>query len=407
MHAHFMSIVMVGEYYKPNLIGGGEVQAMRRAEGLANMGLKVLVVSFDSNRGTIEETINGVKIVRYHLQSHKGKMLSMLLPVAKALMKHEKDTEIYHVYNIFPLAGGGLYKLMGGRKPVVASLDHFGGYCPISMGTCEPCNLINRYSCLKDDARSIAEKLACFPYASIFPLLTFLTKQVDKYIAVSEFVKQEYIKYGYNSHKLVVLPNSIDIGSWQGAIKKPHSGINLIYVGRMTWDKCVDVLIKAFEKISNKYPQAKLILIGDGPLFEAHRSLVKQLHLESKVVFTGYLKHDGIKHYYSIADLFVYPTIGEAFGISLLEAMAYDLPAVVSDHAALKDVVKDAGITFRLGQVEDLAAKISLLIDDPNKLLALQKRCKHVLNEYADAKVLKDLVNIYEGMQQTPYIGDA
>lgn len=118
-----------------------------------------------------------------------------------------------------------------------------------------------------------------------------------------------------------------------------------------------------------------------------------------KVMFTGYLKPDDIKYYYSIADLFVYPSIREAFGISLLEAMAYDIPAVVSDDAALKDVVKDAGITFRARPVEDLARKISLLTDDdPDKLLALRKRCKHVLSEYADDKVLRDLIKVYEDM---------
>ncbi len=400
-------ITIVSEFYPPNLIGyppsrigGAEVQAMRTVEGLTRMGLKVKVICFDSNNGTREETINGVKIVRYHLQTHRGKILSMLSPVIKALNKHEKETEIYHLYNIYPLAGGGLYKLMAGRKPVVANLDNFGGYCPISVGTCDPCNLINRYYCLKNEVKNITEKLACLPYASIFPLLTLLSKQVDKYIAVSEFVKQEYVKYGYDPRKLIVLPNSIDIANWQGAIRKqPHEGMNLIYVGRMSWEKRIDVLIKAFQKVSNEYPNTKLILIGDGPLLDTYHSLVKQLYPDSrKVIFTGYLKPDDIKYYYSIADLFVYPSIAEAFGISLLEAMAYDIPAVVSDHAALKDVVKDAGITFRAGQVEDLARKISLLIDDPDKLLALRKRCKHVLSEYADDKVLRDLIKVYEDM---------
>jgi glycosyltransferase involved in cell wall biosynthesis len=392
-------ITIVSEFYAPNLIGGAEVQAMRRVEGLTRMGLKVKVICFDSNNGTREETINGVKIVRYHLQTHKGKILSMLSPVTKALNKHEKETEIYHLYNIYPLAGGGLYKLMAGRKPVVANIDHRGGYCPISTGTCDPCNLINRYYCLKNETKNITEKLACLPYASIFPLLTLLSKQVDKHIAVSEFVKQEYIKYGYDPRKLIVIPNSIDIANWQSAIRKPHEGTNLIYVGRMTWEKCIDVLIKAFQKVSNEYPNTKLILIGDGPLLDTYHSLVKQLYPDSKkVIFTGYLKPDDIKYYYSIADLFVYPSIGEAFGISLLEAMAYDVPALVSDGGALKDIVKDAGITFRVGQVEDLARKISLLIDDPDKLLALRKRCKHVLSEYADDKVLRDLIKVYEDM---------
>jgi hypothetical protein len=78
---------MVGEHYYPNIIGGAEVQAIRRAEGLAKLGLKVMVISFDSNKSTVQETINGVKIFRYNLQTHKGKMLSLLLPVSRVLKK--------------------------------------------------------------------------------------------------------------------------------------------------------------------------------------------------------------------------------------------------------------------------------------------------------------------------------
>ncbi len=123
--------------------------------------------------------------MRYQLQILKGKMLSMLLPAPKALIKNEEKTEIYHPYNVYPLAAGGLCKRMAGKRPVAGSLDSAGSYCPVSIGTCDQCNLVNRYSCLRDEAQGITEKFACFPYAIMYSLLTLLSKQVDKYMQLA------------------------------------------------------------------------------------------------------------------------------------------------------------------------------------------------------------------------------
>ncbi|MDQ3903480.1 MAG: glycosyltransferase family 4 protein [Thermoproteota archaeon] len=287
---------------------------------------------------------------------------------------------------------------MAGKRLVVASLDSVGCYCPVSIGTCDPCDLVNRYSCVREEAQSATEKFACFPYASMYPLLTLLSRQVHKYIAVSEFIKQEYVKYGFRPSKIIVVPNSTHISSWQFAITKPHKGINTIYVGRMVWSKSVDVLIKAFQKVSNKYPYVSLMLIGEGSELGSYRSLVKELNIETKVIFTGYVKQEDLKYYYSIADLFVYPSMFETFGISLFEPMVYNVPALVSNHGAVKEVVKDAGVTFRMGQVQDLAEKMDMLIGDPYKLLKLKERCKDVICQYADDEVLEAFIKVYDDL---------
>ena len=84
-------VIMLGEYYFPNRIGGAEVQAMRRAEGLVKTGLSVTVITFDRSGGKKEEIINGVKVIRYHVITHTAKMLSLSLPVVQALRKNEKE----------------------------------------------------------------------------------------------------------------------------------------------------------------------------------------------------------------------------------------------------------------------------------------------------------------------------
>jgi glycosyltransferase involved in cell wall biosynthesis len=395
-------VIMVGEYYFPNNIGGAEVQAMRRAEGLVKKGLSVTVICFDSDGGKKEEIINGVKVIRYGVITHTAKMLSLSLPIVQALRKNEKETQLYHLYNVYPLAGGGLYRMTRGRNRVIATLDNFGGYCPTSTATYKKCDLLCRYSCLTEASHTTSEKVLSIPYAGIYPLLTSLSKKVDKYIAVSEYIRQEYIMHGYNEEKIVVIPNSIDIDKIGNGVRRPHEYKNILYVGRMIRPKGVDILIRAFHKASRHYPDLRLILIGHGPELNQYRSLIRNLGIESKVTVTGYVPDDVLWYYYSIADLLVSPSIAgmETFGITLLEAMRYDVPCLVSDIGPGKEVSKDAGVAFRDRDEEDLMKKMILILNDNQKSLALSSRCKDVLSQYSDEKVLKNLVKVYDDLRK-------
>ncbi len=395
-------VIMLGEYYFPNMIGGAEVQAMRRAEGLLKTGLSVTVISFDRNGGKKEEIINGVKVIRYDAITHTAKMLSLSLPVLQALKKNEKETQLYHIYNVHPLAGGGLYRMTRGKNPVIASLENFGGYCPTSTAIYKKCDLLCRYSCLSDFSRSTSEKILSMPYAGIYPLLTTLTKKVDKYIAVTEHVRQEYIKHGYDDERIIVIPNSIDIDKIGDGVRRSHDYRNILYVGRMVSPKGVDILIRAFHKACSHYPDLRLILVGDGPELNHYRSLVNNLGIESKVIITGFVTEPMLWYYYSIADLFVYPSIAgfEAFGITLLEAMRYRIPCLVPDTGGGKEVIKDAGITFRDQDEEDLMKKMMLILNDNQKSIALSGRCKDTLNEYSDEKVVKSLIKVYDDLRK-------
>ncbi|MBD0359454.1 MAG: glycosyltransferase family 4 protein [Nitrososphaeraceae archaeon] len=396
-----MNVVMLGEYYKPNLMGGAEIQAMRRAEGLAKMGLKVMVVSFDSNTGTREETINGVKVIRHQLLTHKGRMLSLSLPVFRALKKYEVVADVYHLYNIYPLSGGGLYKLMRGKKPVIASLDNYGGYCPISTAIYGQCDQFSRYCCLKRTSNNTTDRIFSLPYSCIYPAMRYLSKKVDRYIAVSDHVKQEYTHWGFDSYKIIVIPNSIDTRRFASIHKKTHDGINILYLGRMEEAKGVSILIDAFKIISKSYENAKLILVGDGPLLNRYRLLALQDGLENKIIFAGHQNQETTSYYYSLADIFVHPAIfNEPFGITLLEAMAHQIPILVSDVGSLKNIVKDAGISFRKGDAKDLASKLITVIENKHKMIEMSKRSKQVLTEYDDQLAFKAILEVYNEVKE-------
>ena len=394
-----MNIFMVGEYYSPNLIGGAEVQAMMRAEGLARTGQKVRVISFDSNKGTIiEETINGVKVTRYPIRTHKAKMLALSMPVAQALWKHEHEADIYHLYNTHPMPGGGLYKASGGKKKVIATLENYGGFCPVSTAMSGNCDFLCRYSCLSRSSISTVEKVIAFPYASAYHFIELLSKKLDGFIAVSEYVRQKYAQHGFNPNKIRVVPNSIDINNYKQP-KAEHSGINILYVGRMSIEKGVDVLIRAFKRISETYDYARLVLVGSGPLLESYIALASKLGIQGKVTFTGHASNEIREYYYSIADVFVHPALWhEPFGMTLLEAMAHEVPVVVSNVGSLRQIVKDAGLIFDSGSVEGLASQLAYLIEDRNRINGLLAKCKSVVKDYSEGEILETLTQIYESM---------
>jgi glycosyltransferase involved in cell wall biosynthesis len=145
-----------------------------------------------------------------------------------------------------------------------------------------------------------------------------------------------------------------------------------------------------------------LILVGEGPELNQYRSLIKNLGIEDRVIVTGHVGEEDLWYFYSIADLFVYPSIAgfEAFGISLLEAMRYNIPCLVADTGGGKEVIKDAGVTFRDRDEEDLMKNMVLILNDNQKSLALSARCKDVLSEYSDEKVLKSLVKAYDDLRK-------
>jgi glycosyltransferase involved in cell wall biosynthesis len=122
-------------------------------------------------------------------------------------------------------------------------------------------------------------------------------------------------------------------------IKKPY----LLFLGSLRPSKNIEGLIKAFNKLSQ--PDLSLVIAGQKAwLYEAIFQLVKELKLEDKVIFTGFVEEAEIPGLMTEAEAFVMPSFFEGFGIPVVEAMACGTPVVVSKIASLPEVVGKAGI---------------------------------------------------------------
>lgn len=200
-------------------------------------------------------------------------------------------------------------------------------------------------------------------------------KRADKIITVSEFSKQEIMKYlNIEKDKIVVMPNGIDFSIYHSNYKKEEiikttnkyniDGPYLLYVGTLEPRKNIERLIEAYGLLKDKIADIpKLVIAGrKGWMYESIFETVKLLHLENSIVFTGYIDAEDTPILMKGAELFLFPSLYEGFGMPPIEAMACGTPVIVSNTASLPEVVGDAGILVDPFSVESIRDGMELLL---------------------------------------------
>ena len=168
---------------------------------------------------------------------------------------------------------------------------------------------------------------------------------------------------------------------------------------RLVYEKGVQHLISAMPKILSNYNDAKLIVAGKGGMLDDLRGQVDAMGLSSKVYFTGYLNAKQVQKMYKCADVAVFPSTYEPFGIVALEAMLAGVPTVVSDVGGLNEIVEHRvdGMKSYAGNPNSLADSILELLLNPELCDKVTKQAKiKVKNEFNWAKIAQDTYFTYE-----------
>jgi glycosyltransferase involved in cell wall biosynthesis len=198
----------------------------------------------------------------------------------------------------------------------------------------------------------------------------WLYGQVDTVFVNSEHYRKCWIDRGFAPEKLKILPRGLDTELFNPARRDltfwPGSGVNgkevrLLYVGRISREKDLDVLAAAYNKVRESGPPVRLYLVGLGPYSEALAAALPD------AVFLGYLKGEALAKAYASADVFVFPSTTDTFGNVVLEAQASGLPVIVSDVGGPKELVDDGatGIVTKAHDAEDFARAIERISRDP------------------------------------------
>ena len=197
----------------------------------------------------------------------------------------------------------------------------------------------------------------------------WLYGQVDTVFVNSEQYRKCWIDRGFAPEKLKILPRGLDTDLFHPTRRDltfwPGSGTNgaeirLLYVGRISREKDLDVLVAAYRKVRAQGHPVKLYVVGHGPYSEALAAGLPD------AVFLGYLTGEPLAKAYASADVFVFPSTTDTFGNVVIEAQASGLPVIVSDLGGPKELVEDgvSGIVTKAHDADDFARAINRLAGD-------------------------------------------
>lgn len=215
--------------------------------------------------------------------------------------------------------------------------------------------------------------------------MRFAIKNAQKIITVSNFTKQEMVKiYQVDPDKITVIHNGFsrkDLypSNDQEKIKNVLAKykINspyLLYIGRLEQKKNTPGLIKAYHLLKSRGLPHKLVLVGQfGQKSSEVKEVINKYKLQNDVIFTGYIAEQEKPLILSGAEIFVFPSFYEGFGIPLLEAMGCGTPVVASRAASIPEIAGEAAVYFDPHYPEDIAEQIKKVIDNAelkNQLIA-------------------------------------
>lgn len=180
---------------------------------------------------------------------------------------------------------------------------------------------------------------------------------------------------------------------------EPRTGNKILFVGRVTGEKQIDVLIRAVAQLDADLP-ATLTIIGGGDQLKELQKLVASLGLEDRVHFAGYVSDEELIRAYTEATVFAMPSIAELQSIATMEAMSSGLPVVAADAMALPHLVHDGenGYLFEPGNVEDLTGKLNtVLTAAPEELDRMKNASLDLIVAHDIQRTLATFEALYRG----------
>ena len=206
--------------------------------------------------------------------------------------------------------------------------------------------------------------------------------------------KMDVIANGVDARKFDV---SFDRAEFRNMFAKPEEKI-VFFVGRMVPEKGVQVLIEAVPEILPAYNDVKFVIVGGGEKSHLVRR-AEELGISSHVFFTGYVDDDTLLKLYKVADVAVYPSLYEPFGIVALEAMAAQVPVVVSDVGGLREVVDHGvtGLTAWADNPDSLAWAILRVLKNPYSAKQMaQNAYRKVQDQFSWDRIAEQTASVYE-----------
>ena len=380
-----MKILIGCDTFPPNVNGAANF-ASRLAAGLVERGHDVHVVAPSASRrfGTFLESHDGAKFTVHRLKSYRWyphDWLRYALPWKiqrnAAGILDAVQPDVVHIQSHL-LVGRGLAQQAAKRGIRIIATNHF-----------MPENMID-HTLLPRFVRASAIAWAWRDAKRTFSLAEQITTPTGK---AAMFLEDAIGVTGVHA-----ISCGIDASRYTPNFE-PRTENRILFVGRVTGEKSIDVLLRAVAMLDPAL-DVKLDIVGGGDLMAQLQQLATSLGLRSRVTFTGFVTDAQLQASYTRATVFAMPSIAELQSIATLEAMASGLPIVAADAMALPHLVHDDenGYLFAAGNVVDLAEKLTrVLRASPEKLDSLGRTSLAFTEAHDIARTITVFESLYRG----------
>jgi glycosyltransferase involved in cell wall biosynthesis len=311
-----------------------------------------------------------------------------------------KRPQVAHFHNTFPLISpAAYYAARDEGVAVIQTLHNYRLLCPNALffragRVCEDClgqvvplpGIV--HGCYRDNRRDTAMVAAT---TSFHALIGTWTQAIDQFIAISQFAMNKFIQGGLPAEKLVLKPNFLQLAPSPGA----GNGGYAVYVGRLSIEKGLGVLLDAWRQLDRPFP---LKILGDGPMADLVTTAAQEM---PEIEWLGRRPSAEVYDIVGNAAFLVFPSEWyETFGQVAIEAFAKGTPVVASNIGAIPELVNArSGLLFRPGDPTDLAATVDRLLSQPQELarLRLTARAEFEAKYTADSNY-QQLIDIYQSV---------
>ncbi|TPG38252.1 glycosyltransferase family 1 protein [Sphingomonas koreensis] len=315
--------------------------------------------------------------------------------------------DVVHIHNFFPILTPAIH--VAAREmavPVVQTLHNFRITCASALllrngQICEKCVHGSAFwgayhRCYRN---SLVGSLAVARMIDFARREHIWSENVDRFVALTEFSRQKFIEAGLPPERIAVKPNFLQKPAPIEAKHCPQRR-GLLFVGRLSREKGVELLIRAMEQV----PDQSLRIAGDGPEFERLTLIAGK-----NVTLLGALTATEVRNEMLCAEALVMPSQWyEGFPITLLEAFANALPVIATKIGSLAELIDNdrTGLLVEAGDVESLAAAMRRVTSDRDAARGLGKRAYATfLERYTPSVNLAKLLEIYDEARRQSSLG--
>ncbi len=342
-----MKIAMMTDSYYPTRDGVVTSITIIK-ESLEKLGHEVVVIAPEPEPEFRQEGVYYYPAVRF--KSYEGYYVPVW-PSNKRRMMKEIAPDVIHIHGVATMAVRGLFAGRNLKIPTVMTFhtmvdDAALYYSPIKM---KP---------------ETMQKL-------VWIYLRQVLKRVDVIVTPTECIGEEILSHGAVPKNLVTVPTGAKTDVFHPGL--PYSDITekyglagskvMVHVGRISYEKNLDMVIRAMKHID-----ARLLVVGKGPAREDMEKLVRELGLEDKVTFTGFVSDEDLPRYYNAADMVVSASKFETQGLTILEAMATGKPVACRNGRAFAEIVKDGVNGYLFDDDESCVEAIRKCLDAPEEV---------------------------------------